>query len=329
MGRREAESDSMTVDTLLHNLRALQDDLCIIASDPALLDSIRARYGDEERDTRGPSPGRRRGPARASTRQARHRTQANQRAQERRPARRARERQGATLNMGHSARRTSQGLIMNKRALTIDLLCEEARAFGERESGHREPSLFGVTDGKAVGTYLEHKFQAHLHSNYIYKEGSSAKGIDLPELEVDLKVTSHRQPQSSCPYKSARQKLYGLGYSLLVFVYDKTDDEESHTAKLDILNTIFVTAARTADFQTTTGIRKIIKNNGNLDDLLAFFAERMLPVDDIEANRLAEEVLENPPAVGYLTISNALQWRLQYSRAIDKAGSIDGILRVR
>ena len=218
---------------------------------------------------------------------------------------------------------------MNKRELTIDLLCEEASAFGERESGHREPSLFGVTDGKAVGTYLEHKFQAHLHSNYIYKEGSSAKGIDLPELEVDLKVTSHRQPQSSCPYKSARQKLYGLGYSLLVFVYDKTDDEESHTAKLDILNTIFVTAARTADFQTTTGIRKIVGNNGNLDDLLAFFAERMLPVDDIEANHLAEEVLANPPEVGYLTISNALQWRLQYSRAIDKAGSIDGILRVR
>ena len=39
----------MTVDTLLHNLRALRDDLCIIASDPALLDSIRARYGDEDR----------------------------------------------------------------------------------------------------------------------------------------------------------------------------------------------------------------------------------------------------------------------------------------
>ena len=201
---------------------------------------------------------------------------------------------------------------MTKRDLTVNLLCEEAGAFGDRESGHREKSLFGVTDGKAVGTYLEHKFQAHLHNNYIYKEGSSAKGIDLPELKVDLKVTSHRQPQSSCPYKSARQKLYGLGYSLLVFVYDKTDDEESRTGRLNILNTVFVSAARTADFQTTTGIRKIIENDGNVDDILAFFAERTLPVDDIKANDLAEEVLANPPEVGYLTISNALQWRLQY-----------------
>ncbi|MCY4516999.1 MAG: hypothetical protein OXB99_07170 [Acidimicrobiaceae bacterium] len=218
---------------------------------------------------------------------------------------------------------------MCNRELTADLLCEEAAAFAERESDHREPSLFGVTDGKRVGTYLEHKFQAHLHRSYSYKEGSSAKGIDFPELEVDLKVTSHRQPQSSCPYKSARQKLYGLGYSLLVFVYEKTDDEESRTARLNILHTIFVTAACTADFQTTTGIRNIVKNSGNVDDLLAFFAERMLPVDDIEANRLAEEVLANPPDVGYLTISNALQWRLQYSRAIETAGTIDGIVRVR
>ena len=189
--------------------------------------------------------------------------------------------------------------------------------------------MFGTTDGKAIGTYLEHKFQEDLHRRYVYQEGSSAKGIDFPGLGVDLKVTSHKQPQSSCPYKSARQKLYGLGYSLLVFVYDKTDDEETRTARLNILHTIYVTAARTADFQTTTGIRRIVENSGNVDDILAFFEERLLPVDEIEANRLAEEVLASPPETGYLTISNALQWRLQYRRAITKAGDVDGILRVR
>ena len=42
--------------------------------------------------------------------------------------------------------------------------------------------------------------------------------------------------------------------------------------------------------------------------------DRNLPVDDIEANNIAEELLKAPPAQGYLTISNALQWRLQYSR---------------
>ena len=54
----------------------------------------------------------------------------------------------------------------------------------------------------------------------------------------------------------------------------------------------------------------------------------MLPVDDIQARKLAEEVLQSPPPIGYLTISNALQWRLQYSRVILEAGNIDGVNRV-
>ena len=78
--------------------------------------------------------------------------------------------------------------------------------------------MFGVTDGKAVGTYLEHKFKSYLGDRYTFRQGSSAKGIDFIELDVDIKVTSVTQPQSSCPYKSARQKIFGLGYSLLVFV---------------------------------------------------------------------------------------------------------------
>ena len=73
--------------------------------------------------------------------------------------------------------------------LTILRLKTEATAFAARESTHAEPSLFGVTDGKAVGTYLEQKFQANLHKKYDYVEGSSAKGIDFPELDVDIKVT--------------------------------------------------------------------------------------------------------------------------------------------
>jgi hypothetical protein len=55
----------------------------------------------------------------------------------------------------------------------------------------------------------------------------------------------------------------------------------------------------------------------------------MLPVDEIEANRIADELLQNKPNVGYLTISNALQWRLQYSRVIHEAGDIDGVVRVK
>ncbi|MBW2015019.1 MAG: restriction endonuclease, partial [Deltaproteobacteria bacterium] len=188
--------------------------------------------------------------------------------------------------------------------------------------------LFGVTDGKAVGTYLEHKFQAYLRLRYEYVEGSSAKGIDFPELGVDMKVTSIKQPQSSCPFKSAKQKIFGLGYSLVVFVYEKTDDNKKRTGRLDIRHTIYIEKHRTADFQTTSGLRKILDNEGNLDDILAYFEERMIPAEEIQARKLAEEVLNNPPKIGYLTISNALQWRLQYSRVIHEAGNIDGIIRV-
>ena len=44
--------------------------------------------------------------------------------------------------------------------LTLETLRSEAIVFTKAESKYPEPSHFGVTDGKAVGTYLEHKFQA-------------------------------------------------------------------------------------------------------------------------------------------------------------------------
>ncbi len=97
--------------------------------------------------------------------------------------------------------------------LTLNLLKQQATLFARMESEHDEKVLFGVTDGKAVGTYLEHKFQDYLLTKYTYIFGSSAKGIDFPELEVDLKTTSFKQPQSSCPFKSARQKNLWLGLS--------------------------------------------------------------------------------------------------------------------
>ena len=55
----------------------------------------------------------------------------------------------------------------------------------------------------------------------------------------------------------------------------------------------------------------------------------MLPVDEISGRQLAEEILKDRPQLGYLTISNALQWRLQYNRVITEAGKTDGIIKVR
>ena len=42
-----------------------------------------------------------------------------------------------------------------------------------------------------------------------------------------------------------------------------------------------------------------------------------LPADDFDLSQLAKEVLINRPNIGKLTISNALQWRLQYSKIVN------------
>lgn len=219
--------------------------------------------------------------------------------------------------------------MASKAPLTCELLIAEAAAFAQIESEYDEPALYGVTDGKAVGTYLEHKFVSHLTEKYTFDAGNSASGIDIPSLDVDIKVTSIKQPQSSCPYKSARQKIYGLGYHLIVFVYEKTDDAAAQTGRLDMKHTIFVDKSRTADFQMTRGLRQIVENDGNEDDIVAFLQDKNLLVDEIEAHNIAEAVLRDPPLEGYLTISNALQWRLQYRRVIAEAGTVQGIERVR
>ena len=60
--------------------------------------------------------------------------------------------------------------------LTVEALCTEARRFAEIESAHAEPSLYGVTDGKAVGTYLE------------------ALSLIFPQYSEHFSLNRHRSP---------------------------------------------------------------------------------------------------------------------------------------
>lgn len=186
--------------------------------------------------------------------------------------------------------------------------------------------MLGVTDGKAVGTYVEHLFQTTLQESYPDVElGNSAKGIDLPDprLNTDIKVTSIRQPQSSCPYKDASQKIFGLGYNILLFVYDKQDTAD--TCRLAFVNCSLIRNARTADYTVTYRLREMLNDGANTEDIAAYLNDRNIPGDEIALCTLAERVKENPPDQGYLTISNALQWRLQYGRIIALHNTVDGI----
>lgn len=97
---------------------------------------------------------------------------------------------------------------------------------------------------------------------------------------------------------------------------------------LDFVSCSFVDKSRTADFQTTTGLRKIIENQGNQDDIFAFLVEHNIPGDEVSLYQMAEDILNNPPQIGYLTISNALQWRLQYSRIVAMTDKVNGIRQI-
>lgn len=50
--------------------------------------------------------------------------------------------------------------------LTLDILIDEAREFSQIISSQNHTDLIGVTDGKAVGTYVEHLFQNYLKERY-------------------------------------------------------------------------------------------------------------------------------------------------------------------
>jgi len=217
-----------------------------------------------------------------------------------------------------------------KPKLTFDLLMQEAKTFCNEESKFENTELFGITDGKAVGTFIEQKFIKILSEKYLFEKGSSARGIDIPssDINTDIKVTSVVQPQSSCPFKDAGQKIYGLGYNLLLFVYDKKDDPTKKNAILNFVSCTLIDKTRTADYQTTFSLRQMIENKANTDDIIAYLMDRNIPADEITLNQLAEEILNSTPEQGYLTISNALQWRLQYNRIVMLKDKIEGIRRI-
>lgn len=211
--------------------------------------------------------------------------------------------------------------------LSIQSLEVAAREYAAELTVTPIPSLYGVTDGKAVGTFVEAGFNAFITQRHEHIPGNAAKGIDFPALNVDLKVTSIKQPQSSCPFRDATQKVYGLGYDLLVMVYDKTDHDGSRTAQLQFHNVLMIDRAQTGDFQMTTGLHRLLDSDATVEEIDAFLEDRNLPLDAENRYQLAERIVAEPPALGGLTISNALQWRLQYGRAIGiaRAGTNPGI----
>lgn len=64
------------------------------------------------------------------------------------------------------------------------------------------------------------------------------------------------------------------------------------------------------------------------EDIIAYLIDKNIPADEITLNELAKQILNSPPEQGYLTISNALQWRLQYQRIVTLEKSVKGITKI-
>ena len=215
---------------------------------------------------------------------------------------------------------------IKKEKLTIEHLCLAAKEFCYGESEIDFPELAGPVYGKEVGNYIEHVLKYHLSERFDVTLGNSASGIDLPspEINTDIQVVSYRYPESSCPYKSSRQKIFGLGHNLLVLVYDKKDG--NGTSKVEFKHCTFIPQERTSDFTTTRRLGEMLRDGAIKEDIIAYFMDRNIPGDEITFDQLANEVLERGVKQGYLTISNTLQWKLQYQRAMRLSNSVDGIV---
>lgn len=70
----------------------------------------------------------------------------------------------------------------------------------------------------------------------------------------------------------------------------------------------------------------MVDDGANKDDIVGFLVDKNVPGDAIVYSDLADEILRNKPKQGYLTISNALQWRLQYTRVISLENTVNGVL---
>ncbi len=85
------------------------------------------------------------------------------------------------------------------RKLTIKTLIKEAELFCIEQSRFQHKELFGVTDGKAVGTLIEQKFQKQLNEKYEVAIGSSASGVDLPSDDILVRRETGRRSRGESP----------------------------------------------------------------------------------------------------------------------------------
>lgn len=202
-------------------------------------------------------------------------------------------------------------------SLTTKILSTLLPQFASEHASVQANSLYGVDNGKTIGTFIENLLFNWLRSReYDFVEGNSASGLDFPELNTEIKSTLTTQPQSSCPFHSVQEKVFGLGYNIILLLYTKEDGLDGQSI-LTIQDQHFIPEHETADHATTLALIRLLQNDAAVEKICAVLKDRDLPCSDMELRLLAEQVMTKGVVQGRLTISNAQQWRLQYTHVLN------------
>ena len=97
---------------------------------------------------------------------------------------------------------------------------------------------------------------------------------------------------------------------------------------MDFISCSFIRKERTGDYTTTKRLIEMVNDGANDEDISAYLSDRNIPADDTTLAKIARQILQTPPKLGYLTISNALQWRLQYGRIVSLKEDVEGIIKI-
>lgn len=209
---------------------------------------------------------------------------------------------------------------LSLRILSVEDVIQESKECLSFNQNIKTKKLFGINDGKTLGTHIENIFFDYLENKgYLFKRGNPSKGIDFPELDIDIKSNSSTRSKygTSSPFRSFEQKIYGMGYSIVLFIYDKIDIYEEKTATLSLKEVFFIDKEDTADKKTTSEILEVINNGGTEKDMINVLIQNKILLDLDSLKTLSHKLFLNPPKPGLLSINDVLQWNISYNKSLE------------
>jgi hypothetical protein len=78
----------------------------------------------------------------------------------------------------------------------------------------------------------------------------------------------------------------------------------------------------------TTSLLQMINSDANVEDIYAYLNDKYIPADADTLMQMAEQILKNPPKIGYLTNSFVLVNQSPYKQIIELKDSISGIIKI-